>query len=355
MANIDQIITRWVRDVRSDSPKYLSNGTSNVRVERDWHQKRSSLFSYGMHFELARWVDESDTHGGYWLLNGDTYSVSTSRHQRAVRSAVSATDAPVLILPYSTLAAAGIDLATITPLDITADRQIPDVRHYASRDRLPGHLTWYADHPEADSPYYELIANPDGTFTLNSARHVLGEVLFAADFSVYSSETGTVRSSARFLSAFDHQERNLHYFLAQLPETSASTVDDAFTALRPELVIAAERHGVATTRQGDIFAVPTEFTTRDLKAKTAAVHVKAGRLLGTSHTATEVITTATGTFARGILTHRPEADRWGNARRAEHRRQPMADRKTWHLIVKNTVPTDASGANRAWSRVGNVD
>jgi hypothetical protein len=33
----------------------------------------------------------------------------------------------------------------------------------------------------------------------------------------------------------------------------------------------------------------------------------------------------------------------------------MGDRKTWHLIVKNTVPADQYGDSRSWSLGGRVD
>jgi hypothetical protein len=202
----------------------------------------------------------------------------------------------------------------------------------------------------------------DGTYKQLRGTHRLGESVFHASYetrerklnpetrdpwSGYTYET--VKASAYFLSAFDSQERTRHYFLAQLPaKAKPVSVKDAFEALRPTLVIDADKVGVPVTRQGDIFAIPSPLTTRELrKAADGATPVKAGPLLGQRHTATEVIhlTTAGLTYARGILTHTG----------GEHRRQAMGDRKTWHLIVKNTVPTDQHGANRAWSQVGNVD
>lgn len=59
--------------------------------------------------------------------------------------------------------------------------------------------------------------------------------------------------------------------------------------------------------------------------------------LGTSHVGTEVATMPDGTqYARGIMYHAP--DLMGEDRERDHKRQPMGDRKTWHLIAKNTVP-----------------
>lgn len=366
MATIGQIATRWVRDVRTDSPKYLSDNGSNVLVRAD------RLYSYGQHFELARWVKAQGDHDGFWLLNGDTYSVSTSRHQREVRSAVTKTGEQVLILPYTTLAIAGIDLDSIAPVDVTKDRQVPAPRTYPNLASVPDRFVtdgavrefYLSDtYGAGDGP--TITANTDGSYTHNATRHVLGESLFAANYSVRNRvDWTTTTGRALFLSAFDQQETRLHYFLCQLPDAAPgssvldapTTVEQAFTDLRPAIVQAADAAGVQVSRQGDIFAVPSGMTTRQLRecANGAAI-VKAGRLLGTSHTATEVIETQDGTYARGILTHRPEANQWGQARTAEHKRQPIGDRKTWHVIVKNTVPVDAAGQNRAWSRVGNVD
>jgi hypothetical protein len=349
MASIDQIVTRWVRDVRKTDgePRYLNDSTSNVKVYPDAGGHR--LYSYGSHFELARWVKPQTTgkrasrHAGFWLLNGDTYSVSTSRHQREVRSAVEATGAPVLILPHTPARRAGIDLSTIVPVEITADRWEPKiitrdeaVRYY----RTPENLAYYVEHDD-------VVDLGDGTYKQFRGTHRLGESVFHASFG--DRWTAGPMGSAYFLSAFDSQERTRHYFLAQLPaKAKPVSVKDAFEALRPASVTGADKVGVQVTRQGDIFAIPSPLTTRELrKAADGATPVKAGSLLGQRHTATEVIylTTAGLTYARGILTHTG----------GEHRRQAMGDRKTWHLIVKNTVPTDQHGNNRAWSQVGNVD
>jgi hypothetical protein len=47
-----------------------------------------SIYSYGRHFEIARIVD-TPKHGAVVLFNTDTYSVSTAKHQRYTRHAVS--------------------------------------------------------------------------------------------------------------------------------------------------------------------------------------------------------------------------------------------------------------------------
>ena len=344
MASISDIITRWVREVRKPDPRYLRSASANVMVYND------RLWSYGTHFELARWVEPTGEHQGFWLLNGDNYSVSTSRHQSEVRSAVEATGEQVVILPHTTLRSAGIRIESVVPVHVTKDRMI-ETWDTVPASRLPQwtqlSMTFYLD-------MGDLVDLGDGTYRRKTTRHVLGESVFRAQYQTYVSGEGYVETTAHFLSAFDHQETNQHYFLCQLPEPAA-TVDEAFHLLRPEDVQKADALSLQVVRQGDIFGVPAELiTTRELR-KAAVGGGKAHELLGTSHIATEVIITpgegdSTQTWARGILRHRP-----GFGRAPEHRQQKLGDGKTWHMIMKNTVPVDAYGQNRAWSIVGNVD
>ena len=68
--------------------------------------------------------------------------------------------------------------------------------------------------------------------------------------------------------------------------------------------------------------------------------VSAASLLGTAHTATEVATLPDGTvYARGCMYHEPSLEPGRDGQR-DHRRQKIADGKTWALIVRNTVPRD---------------
>lgn len=344
MASISDIINRWVREVRKPNPRYLRSSSANVFVHND------RLWSYGTHFELGRWVPATGEHQGFWLLNGDTYSVSTSRHQSEVRAAVEKTGEQVVILPYTTLRAAGIERESVIPVHVTADRWVEEVKT-TPLGKLP-------DYMRHSMSYYldkgALVDNGDGTYQRTINRHVLGESVIRAEYETYVRERGYVRTSAYFLSAFDHQETNQHYFLCQLP-APAATVEDAFQLLRPVDVQKADAMGTEVTRQGDIFGIPAELiTTRELR-KSAVGGGRMHELLGTSHIATEVIVTpgegdTTQTWARGVLRHRP-----GFGRAPEHRQQKLGDGRTWHMIQKNTVPVDERGQNRAWSVVGNVD
>lgn len=337
MTSGHDVIVRWVREVRNDVPRFLRPAAANVRVEVPYGSgKRARLYSYGTHFELARWLDPTDEHDGFWLLNGDRYSQTTTKHQSTVRNEVQSSGAPVLIVPHSSLGGAGIDFDSIVPAEVTQDRFLSE------RVTVPA-----AERPEWAE---DLTDNGDGTWSYTRRTHMLGESVFSAVYPVYDGPVyGTRR--AVFLSAFDHQETTRHYFLCQLPDgTVPGTVAEAFEALKPPVVVEAEAAGLHVTRQGDLFAVPVDLATRQVRR--LGQPVKGQRVLGISHAATESVSVPGGdTYARGILRHSP-FESW---RRPEHRRQWMGDGKTWHLLVKNTVPTDLRGANRAWSLVGNVD
>lgn len=295
-----------------------------------------NLLSWGTHFVLARIMPGDDGARSWWLLNGDTYSISTTRHQGIVRGACQRTGLPMLIVPFSCLREARIDPESITPVDLQPER-FDTVEHQA---RTRGEV------PEGQQNARQL---PDGRWTWATYRHWLGASVFRADYTVRDRTADSPTRTAYFLSAFDEQEPRPLYFLCELPQgAEPSTVEQAVHALKPPEVAAAEAAGLACTRQGDVFAIPVTLTTRQLPAK----RQRGAYVLHLSHTATEVCVADDGTtYARGILRHAP-VQSW---RAPEHKRQPMGDRKTWHKIVKNTVPVDGDGNSRAWSRGGNVD
>lgn len=166
------------------------------------------------------------------------------------------------------------------------------------------------------------------------------------------------RRWAYFLSGFDENETRPSYFFCELPpKARPETVEQALEALKPDAVRLAEQDGREVTRQGDIFAIPMPgLTLRELK-KQGGVHIRKPklvqvdpegqpgspmrwtgprpRLLETNHEATEIVTVGGLVYARGTLRHVPEF------RRPDHRLARMGDGKTWHLIMKNTVPVSS--------------
>jgi hypothetical protein len=170
-----------------------------------------------------------------------------------------------------------------------------------------------------------------------------------------SGRGGTIKLHHRwayYLSGFDHEEARPLYFFAELPRGhKPATVAEAYEALKPDPVRLAEQMGRPIFRQGDIFGVPTRLDRKALKALGARIErrtmaelelepvmreIRAANLpyvLNTNHTATEVAYLPDGvTLARGTMYHDP------NGRRADHARRRIGDGKSWHVVIKNTVP-----------------
>jgi hypothetical protein len=462
--SIGHVIDTWVHEVRRAEPRFVSAKWTNI----DYDSKQ--IYSYGHHFPMARYMTGES--GEWFLVNGDTYSHSTSNHQGHLRSAIRTSGVPSMIVPFSALTAAGIDLDTIRRVEVTRDTN--EVIEYSTDDwdKLPRHMKYvtetrtevgyrvescrngprgsletYAweggklvhrdihenDYPGTDHftpftsySYDQVKRSPgdDGVYRWSRTVHHLGASLFTARYQsgtkperhwrmktdyeamrkrdnadethrvdwdnvierrYYYTEDKPVYDTAYFLSAFDDQERNNGlYFLAQLhPAAMPTTVEEAFTSLKPGMVRFAEKMGVPVTRQGDVFAVPVDFTAADLKALGATrpglgeqeqhyVDYMRKRehnvtrfpgmgktenfVLGVNHTATDVMVLDGRTYARGTLRHKRPVQTWqGVVFTAEHRYQTMGDGKTWHQVVKNTVPTDRTFASRSWSIGGGVD
>lgn len=415
------------------------------------------LYSYGTHFELARPLRDKRGKIRAYLLNGDTYSVTTSGHQSNVRYLLR--DEQTVIIPHEALNSAGIDLETVQIVHVTADtttvtkhrttefpkgaayRQTPEWDYVQPSDAdyaeaidkatAPALRTWNHQmrrheedptiwsHPgpfkpptkndvylynkrvlkrvvetlhtsgRAHAPEITVKTLPDGTreYRWETRRHWLGESLIRARvtwdlvspcrwcegtgrgigaeeprWKSIPSCTGcggraTVVTKhhrwAYYLSGFDHEEGRPLYFFAELPRgAKPTTVAEAYEALKPEPVKMAEQMNRPVFRQGDIFGVPMETLDRKaLKALGARIERRAMGLLelepvmrevrpanlpyvlNTNHTATEVAYLPGGvTLARGTMYHDPEG------RRADHARRRIGDGKSWHVVIKNTVP-----------------
>lgn len=396
----DAAIQRWVAVVQGKSTEKLLR-SSSVFAEGD------KIYSFGHHFELARVLRDSKGEIRLMLLNGDRVSQHTDGHQFRLRNAVQRADLPRVIIPFPALQEAGVDLDSISLIHELPDRteRINHVTHtfpegahwvkggYHLRPKTDEELvaqlgTWneyrarsgqplitleemktepqwdyYRNHRTHDkdlmvlhagrSDYSEEVTvtkNDDGTKTYEwtTYRHWLGESLIRADVVWRDSEGKAHRRHVRMLSGFDHQEPAPLYFLCELPyRARPQTVEEAYEALKPDPVHMAEQMGRSYTRQGDIFALPTGLTRKDLEAKGArivksgAAKVRnarlmdqAGYILNTNHAGTEVAHLPGGlTLARGCLYHRPAG------RVPDHVRRKLGDGKAWHIVVKNTVPT----------------
>lgn len=332
---------RWMDRALGRAERDLSGG--NVFYDGD------TIFSYGYHFPMATVMRDGHEQPSWVLVNGDRFSVSTSRHQSEVRHQVMRSGLPSIIVPFSALNAAEIAPNSIEIVEVRPDRteeihRSTDVapsdregalwaclgsseqRHWDAEPNAP--VRWTEDGNRA------VELGTDGRWHWVESRHWLGD-------STFRAKVRGKRERRRFLSSFDYQEREPLYFLCELPRSSsADSVEQAYEDLKPPQVKAAEAQVRTVTRQGDMFAIPTTFSTREVKEMTPHGKgriVKRPRLglLGTNHTASEVIFATKGrVYARGLLYHQP-----GAFRNPDHARRKMGDGRTWHLLAKNTVPT----------------
>lgn len=355
---ISKVVRNWVDQAGTDNPRWISENGVNITTGHDYRTgNRDTVYSYGYHFPMAVMMpDEEGNARGWFLVNGDGYSNSTTRHQSELRGAIGQSGLPSVIVSFDAMTRAGIDRSTVKLVHRLDDRYTWEK---AEREEAP------SDYEAANENGYYSTRNwqqraSDRKWTYEHQVHHLGESLIKAAYSYdvrtpgytelnsYKRIDSTykhVAGTAYFLSAFDHGEPGFGlYFLAQLPKgVHPATVDEAFEALKPDAVIDFEREGgEGLLRQGDVFAIPSEWETRDLPRPSKRKEY----VLDVNHQVSEVRRTEGHTFGRGFIRHRPQE--WG--RRPEHRTVKLGDGKTWYELVKNTVPM-----GRAWARNGNVD
>ncbi|UDL15469.1 hypothetical protein SEA_PEPE25_94 [Microbacterium phage Pepe25] len=109
----EDVARRWAN-------RALHPGRDALR-SNNLHDVGDSIQSYGSHFEVGRILRDRKGEPVGWLLNGNTYGVTTSRHQRAVRDAVTGQGLPIVTIPHQALDAAGIDLRTVQIIDVQRD------------------------------------------------------------------------------------------------------------------------------------------------------------------------------------------------------------------------------------------
>jgi hypothetical protein len=92
------------------------------RVLVDIHARE--VYSYGRHFPLFRYVPKSGRHPAVFVLNGDEWRGNNSRtsdHQESARRAVADSGIASVVIPFTALDGAGIDLDSIRPLHVRED------------------------------------------------------------------------------------------------------------------------------------------------------------------------------------------------------------------------------------------
>lgn len=419
----EDVIDRWCGDIQRDQFNPKRSYTSGTR-----HRDLTFLHGYADRFEM----DYGDRHivlgqiyndRGYIALNGDGLdtwrNAAGTRWQTQFRNRVRAVISRYqqLLIPFAAVAGAGVDLATVRPIHVLQDGIVND-HHYvpappqewldSSETRVPGEVVvqhdtvegapepmWWAYRHSWNrtvqikggeteqsmrgalwrsiQPEIKNDQRTDRWFWLEN-RHQLGESLFSA--------VGEDNRRHKYVSAFDRQERNPLYYLAQLPDGSgATTVEEAVRALAPPIVQQAWKDKREVRRQGDVFFVKTELTDTDVYAMAARRvrrdlvfpprQMPAGgwpnpargevrsrvpcpcgcghtrwssatprglqtlAIYGTAHTASEVVVTKNGrTYARGKAHHDPPVI--GEDRQRDHQDRDLGD--SWHLCLRNTVP-----------------
>lgn len=328
---------------------------------------------------MAQVVRERNGDILFFLLNGDGAGNRQrfGNQQWAIRGIVQArtNHYPFAILPFSALEAAGIENDTIVPIEVRPDEWVRERSWFEGFKEKD--IVW---NPEPAEPIGRYGGNPQQTGTIPSrpelwfrracyrhswnsggwtripepqrdidvfARpwtqlapsgkrwffdrqtHRLGDSVFRA------KAHGAYRT---YVSSFDYQETNPLYFLAELPwKARPKTVAEAIESLAPPIVQQALRQKRVVRRQGDIFAIPTELTTEQIRERTNGELLRMQGVYGTDHLVTEQFVGRRGvTYARGIIHHKPPG------RRPDHRRQYLGSK--WHLVVPNAVPRRRAGA-----------
>jgi hypothetical protein len=134
MAGYWEVATRWVEVALNYTDKQnLSNQRMIARGD--------SIFSYGSHFEMARLLRHRNGQPRLWLINGDRFSPTTSKHQSHVRGAIRSRGGifPSVIIPFGALDAAGIDRDTVELIEETGDRH--ETIHHVVYEKPP-RATW---------------------------------------------------------------------------------------------------------------------------------------------------------------------------------------------------------------------
>ena len=269
-----------------------------------------TIYSYGYHFPMATRMREKD--GGVWyLVNGDSYSVTTAKHQSDLRYALRG--CTTVIIPFSAIEAANIRKDSIKLVDQEPERYLP----YQYKDRTTGELR-------------------------EGKQHLMGSSVIKAEFW-----TGGGGNEFYFLSGLDDTGREPHrsFFLAQLP-MAVETVTEGYDALKPQVVIEAENLGEEVLRQGEWFFIRvsdkmSEFFNQTEKKEgrvtknDCLVNRDSNRPL--RHKATRILTVGDGVFVRGTVRH-TEGD---------HKMLKLEKGK-WYMAVENTQLA-------GWGASGRID
>lgn len=321
------------------------------------------LYSYGRHFVLAYRANSPHC---TFIINGDKYSVSTSRHQSICQSYLDGITVGASAFPFNLFRE--LERKNAVVVDAEKDKHW----HNCWSEKLPD---WATPQNGAEYRY-----DKDGELV---AAHRPGGLL--VKLKKPAGSRGIKAAAGYYLCGMDEGS----YFCVLLPSTAKpETILEAFEALEPEEVTMARRGGLTVRRQGEwYFVEPLEpiftrnlaeiklddkfkrryknggFATDGFNATTNTQTMNELRLnlraldftplqpasskIGNLHCVREIRQDEKGNiFCRGKVVHR-RTNSWNGASRAtgEHKSVML---KRWHQVFRNT-------ARAAWSAVGSVD
>lgn len=341
--------TAWA--FKNDSEERGDYTAGNMFAEGDM------LYSWGHWFPLAKRLsrDPKTNKGSLFIMNGDTYSVSTSNHQRYCTRFHGPT------VSAEALASAGIRFRDIEAENIvaweSADRVV--VRRYkggfyrrqiesyeAPSDGLNGAITVHGSEPW-ETPQQGMFMESYNASMGKSYQDEHGEYVTG---SWHTLGACVITFDGRyFLCGLDEGT----YFVSELPRP-VKTVEQAFKALKPAPVIAAEKAGVEVLRQGEWFFVPLEWTTKEFarlfgwtqKHLNSIAEIRALPVQDRSsnkHTCRQVRLSETEIVCTGNVYHR---EPWDGAISGEHATVKLG--RTWWHAWRNTE-------RASWSVGGRFD
>ncbi len=279
----------------------------------------NTLYSYGRHFPLA--VRRGEEGQEWYLLNGDKYSVSTSKHQGITYSVFS--NSPRV--SFTALNAAGISYNSCKLIDFTKDA------HFSVYEGEEGFVNFKNIMP--DGAEYHESKDEEGNIVAKS-YHRIGAVILEQD-------------KKHFVCGMDEGS----YFISLLPK-KVKTVQEAFEVLKPKKVRELEKaagdptsilNSLEILRQGEWFFIPMLTMTIKEKDFQKSAALPSADSSSNQHICTRLKKIGKRYFVKGIIRHRnPRTNR-----RADHKPLNLG-----YDVLYEAICNTAKGN---WNASGRVD
>lgn len=287
--------------------KYFDDPFGTPRKASNTFFEDGVLYSYGYHFPIAISLKIGSN---YFLFNGDTYSVTTARHQSIARSFVD--ESRRIIVPFSALteAVGNFRWSRLKLCEFLMDNL--EIIDY-----------------ESDKYVKRKVKDPKTGEMVERIIHVLGASVFRVSEDFYISG---IDESARGGNA---------YFLTKLPERVYS-VGEAYEAIMPEGIRGLSEDQYF--RQGEWFFTEAKGikASKDAIQKQFELQSRGDRFHRNKHEATEGFMLDGQAYVRGCIRH------------IEHKMISLPDKKAWYAAYE-APGAGPNGEVLSWSAGGNVD